>query len=100
MTAAQIIDAVESAGGRLWLEGGSYRYRIPREAGHFLPDLRARRDEVCRLLAEREHAVFMPVPCTCSEKAYPHFRHRDGSGPGSRRSLDANRSEVLKRRNV
>jgi hypothetical protein len=25
--------------------------------------------------------VFLPVPCVCSEKLLPHFRHHDGSGP-------------------
>ena len=30
-------------------------------------------------------ATTIDVPCTCSEKPYPHFHHRDGSGPGSGR---------------
>lgn len=25
------------------------------------------------------------VPCRCAEKPYPHFRHRDGTGPESGR---------------
>lgn len=27
----------------------------------------------------------LDVPCTCAEKSYPHFQHRDGTGPGSGR---------------
>jgi hypothetical protein len=69
MTAVEVIDAVESAGGWLWLEGESCRYKMPRKAEHLLPDLRAHRKQIYRVLMEREHAMLTPVPCTCSEKA-------------------------------
>lgn len=32
---------------------------------------------------DAELVVLVDVPCTCAEKPYPHFRHRDGTGPAS-----------------
>jgi hypothetical protein len=83
MTAAELITSVEVAGGRVWLQDESVRYRLPRVAERLLPELRAHQNQIFQLLTEREQVMFLPVPCTCAEKPYPHFRHRDGSGPGS-----------------
>jgi hypothetical protein len=73
MTAAKVIDAVESVGGRIWLEGESCRYKIPRKVEHVLPELRAHREEVCRLLAERE----VEPACRCGKWDFPHI-HSQG----------------------
>ena len=74
MTPEEIIAAIESVGGRLWLDGASCRYKIPRDAEHLLPKLRAYRDEVCRLLAVRE-----PVKpaCRCSRWMFPHIHSQE-----------------------
>ena len=69
MTVAKIIDAIESVGGRLWLEGESCRYKIPREAEHLLPELRAHREEVCQLLAELE----VEPACRCAQRDFSHI---------------------------
>jgi hypothetical protein len=73
MTAAKIIEDIESVGGWIWLEGESCRYKIPREAEHLLPELRAHREEVCRLLAERE----VEPACRCSKWPFPHLHSRE-----------------------
>ena len=69
MTPEEIIAAIESVGGQLWLQGESCRYKIPRQAEHLLPDLRAHREEVCRLLAERE----VERACQCPQWNFPHI---------------------------
>jgi len=74
MTAAQIIDVVESAGGRLWLDGEICRYKIPRKAKHLLSELRAHREEICRLLAVR--APVKPA-CRCSKRTFPHIHTQE-----------------------
>ncbi len=73
MTAAKIIEAIESVGGRIWLDGASCRYKIPREAEHLLPELRAHREEVCRLLAERE----VEPACRCALHDFPHIHSQE-----------------------
>jgi hypothetical protein len=73
MTATKVIEAIESVGGRLWLDGESCRYKIPREAEHLLPELRAHREEVCRLLAERE----VGPACRCAKWDFPHIHSQD-----------------------
>jgi hypothetical protein len=48
---------------------------------------------------DRVEPIILPTPCTCSEKPYPHFRHRDGGGPGSGRNLKPeNPAEAHRRR--
>lgn len=42
-----------------------------------------------QVVPEMPVVVYLDVPCTCDEKPFPHFRHRDGSGPGSGHKLEA-----------
>ncbi len=97
MTAAEVIEKIEAAGGELAVHGDHVRYRIPANLRSvLLPELKAQKVEFIRLLKSRQvvqpsemPVVYLEVPCTCREKSYPHFRHRDGSGPSSGRKLDA-----------
>ncbi len=53
MTAKQVIEQIEAAGGTLTIHGERIRCRAPREAAHLVEELRAHRDEVRRLMEER-----------------------------------------------
>ncbi len=54
MTAKQVIEQIEAAGGTLTINGERIRCRAPREAAHLVEELRAHRDDVRRLLEERQ----------------------------------------------
>ncbi|MGH9531853.1 MAG: hypothetical protein ACRD2Q_05625 [Terriglobales bacterium] len=54
MTARQVIEQIEAAGGKLTVHGERIRCRAPREAADLIEELRAHRDEVRRLLEERQ----------------------------------------------
>lgn len=83
-TAEELIRAVEKSGGRFELEGESVMVRgAPKELVAVLRELKP---EVLRFLKGR--FVYLDVPCRCDEKPHPHFRHRDGSGPGSGKKLE------------
>ena len=90
MTAAELISTIKQRGGAisLDLDGENLRVRLPRdEAERLKPKLRAVKPEIVALLREGS-VVYLDIPCTCSEKPYPHFRHGDGTGPGSGRTLE------------
>jgi hypothetical protein len=88
VTAEQLIRAVEESGGSFKLEG-SDSLLVRHAPKQLAPALRKAKPEIVQLLKQRQF-VYLDVPCTCSEKPYPHFRHRDGTGPGSGRKLDPN----------
>lgn len=61
MTAPQIIEQIEAAGGILTLNGDRIRYELPEEAASLVDVLREHREEVLRFLRQslRRH----PDPC-------------------------------------
>jgi hypothetical protein len=59
VTAAELIEIVESAGGIFTITGDRVRCVLPEDQQPLVPELRSNRDEVRRLLAEREQ---LPVP--------------------------------------
>jgi ribosomal protein L37AE/L43A len=65
------------------VEGETLVARAPKK---LVAALREFKPEIIRLLEER--SVLVDVPCTCDEKPFPHFRHADGTGPGSGRGLE------------
>lgn len=60
MTVPELLNNVEAAGGALALAGDSIRCRLPGDAAPLLRELRAHRDEVLRILRERETIPAMP----------------------------------------
>lgn len=54
MTAVEAIQQIEAAGGVLALQGGRVAYDVPRESRALVDVLRQHRNEVLRLLQERE----------------------------------------------
>ncbi len=83
MTAEQAIRALQESGG--WFEQHGENIIARRAPKTLVPVLRELKPEIVSLLTRT--FVYMDVPCTCNEKPHPHFRHRDGSGPGSGRTL-------------
>lgn len=89
MTPIELISTIAQGGGfvALALDGEKLHVRLPRdEAERLKAEIRAIKPEIVALLRRRT-MVHLDVACTCDEQAYPHFRHRDGTGPGSGRTL-------------
>ena len=61
MTAAELLEQVEKAGGVLIVNGDRLRYRFPEEVEPLRPQLKTHRDEVYRLVSERQNAPSPPV---------------------------------------
>ena len=61
MTAIELVEAVEKAGGSLRLKGDRLQYELPREAVQLLPKLRDKRNEVMSLLQKRAIPPNMPT---------------------------------------
>ncbi|RZU43458.1 hypothetical protein [Edaphobacter modestus] len=57
MDGFEIIRAVESSGGSLWVDGDFIGYRIPKRATGILPQIRDRKNELLRLLQDRPPTV-------------------------------------------
>jgi hypothetical protein len=60
MTVPELLSNVEAAGGALALAGDRIRCRLPANAAPLVGELRAHRDEVLRILRERETISAMP----------------------------------------
>lgn len=88
MTVAEVVKRVRDAGGSVTLNGDKVRCVVPPTVAGLSDELKRCREELLEMLREEERVVYWDVPCTCSEKPYPHFRHRDGSGPGSGHKLE------------
>jgi hypothetical protein len=61
MTADQLIREIESLGGTLTLNGDRIRCELTDEAKVLVPELQRIRDEVYRVLLERDHPAVCPV---------------------------------------
>ena len=95
MTAEQAIRAVEESGGWFELREGE-GILVRRAPKQLVPVLRMLKPEIIRLLKNRQAmpVVYLDVPCRCDEKPFPHFRHFDGSGPGSGHRLEPENAPV------
>ena len=60
MTAIDVLQAVERAGGSLALNSGRIKYAIPKPAAWLVPELRARREEIALLLQQRTSLPPLP----------------------------------------
>jgi len=64
-----LINTVESRGGRLWLQGGHIKYSVPKAASieirPMLDELRARHKELAAILRERTPPQGVPAPPRC-----------------------------------
>jgi hypothetical protein len=60
MTAIEVLQAVEKAGGSLALNGGQIKYTIPRRAAWLVPALQQNREDLMGLL--REGGTPPPMP--------------------------------------
>jgi hypothetical protein len=60
MTPAELIEAVEEAGGTLELRDDRVRYQMPPAATHLLEELRGQREQVKALLLERRIMAALP----------------------------------------
>lgn len=60
MTAVEVLQAVEKAGGSLVLNRGQIKYAIPRPATWLVSELRQRRGEIVALLQQRTASLPMP----------------------------------------
>ena len=60
MTAIEVLQAVEKAGGSLALNGGQIKYTIPRRAAWLVPELKQNREDLKGLL--RESGTPPPMP--------------------------------------
>ena len=58
--AAELVERVELAGGTLALHGDRITYDLPEEIAPMLDELRAHRDEVVRVLQQRQEVPAMP----------------------------------------
>lgn len=76
MTVVDLLTQVREAGGGVWLEAAALHYRLPiKQQRLWLQELRTHKAEIFQYLLEQEAKTFLRVACTCSEKAFPHFRH-------------------------
>jgi hypothetical protein len=66
VTVPKLVSTIESAGGLLMLRGGRIRYQLPESVAPLLDDLRTHRDEVIRVLRERQR------PAQASGRCYVH----------------------------
>ena len=62
MTAPELIQTIEAAGGVLTLKGDRIRYELPEDAASMIDMLRQYRDEVLGVLRERERPKSHPDP--------------------------------------
>ena len=60
ISAENVIERIEVAGGVLALNGERIRCRLPEDATNLLDELRAQRDEVLLLLRKRQRIPLMP----------------------------------------
>ena len=60
MTAIEVLDALEKAGGSLVLNGGKIKYTIPKRVEWLVPEIRKQREEIVALLQKR--MAYPPVP--------------------------------------
>jgi len=60
MTATEVLDAVERAGGSLALNGAQIKYTMPKEAAWLLHELKQNRKDLIELL--RENGTPPPMP--------------------------------------
>jgi len=58
--AAELVERVELAGGTLALHGDRITYDLPEEIAPMLEELRAHRDEVVRVLQQRQEVPAIP----------------------------------------
>jgi hypothetical protein len=70
MTATEILNAVEKAGGSLVLNGGQIKYAIPTRSAWLVPELKQNREELIELLGGGETPPTMP-PGVCLVKWEP-----------------------------
>ena len=61
MTAPELIQQIEDLGGSLAIDGDRIRVLLTPEAETWVPELQRTRDEVFRVLQERDHSVACPV---------------------------------------
>jgi hypothetical protein len=71
MTAPELIQTIEAAGGVLTLRGDRIRYELPEDSAPLIEVLRRYRDEVLGVLRERERPK-------CG-RSHPEPRRRDGA---------------------
>lgn len=85
MTAPQIIQQIEAAGGILAVNGDRIRYELPEQAAPWVDTLRQHRDEVLRVLqvrrdtATRQVSRWLGARCLRSQRAWAaeKFLYRD-----------------------
>jgi len=75
MTAHELIQKIEDAGGVLTVKGARIRYELPDDAAPMIAVLRQRRDEVLRILRERER----PESCYIHQGQTTWWTRADGS---------------------
>jgi hypothetical protein len=75
MTAPELIQEIESVGGVLMLKGTRIRYKLPEDAALMVEALRQCRDEVFRILRERER----PEGCYIHQAQTTWWIRADGS---------------------
>jgi hypothetical protein len=75
MTAPELIQKIEAAGGVLTLKGARIRYELPDDAAPMIGVLRQCRDEVFRILRERER----PERCYIHQAHTTWWTRADGS---------------------
>jgi hypothetical protein len=75
MTAPELVQTIEAAGGALTLRGDRIRYELPEDAAPMIEVLRQYRDEVFRLLRERER----PECCYVHKAKATWWTRADGS---------------------
>ena len=61
MTAPELIQQIENLGGSLGIDGDRIRVLLTPEAETWVPELQRTRDEVFRVLLERDHPAACPV---------------------------------------
>jgi hypothetical protein len=75
VTAPELIHAIESAGGVLSLSGNRIRYELPEDAAALVEVLRKHREEVIRVLQERER----PAHCCVHGPMTTWWARADGA---------------------
>lgn len=75
MTALGLIQQIESLGGTLAIDGDRIRALLTPEAETLVPELQRTRDEVFRILLERDHPAVCPVHGTSAT----WWNRQDGS---------------------
>jgi len=75
VTAPELIQTIEAAGGVLTLTGDRIRYKLPEEAAPLVEILRKHREEVIRVLRERER----PARCSVHGAKATWWARPDGS---------------------